>query len=620
MNPRCWLAIALLATLGAYGRGSGASERPTLTFEDRVRAQEAIERVYYGHLVGQSLPFEEVVPRSTIERKVRLYLRQSAALAQRWSSPLTADDLRGELERMARGTLMPERLGELYAALGNDSLLVEECLVRPILADRRARTLFANDRTIHAGPRAEAERLWAGIATGRISPHESRNGRSTIEIIREGSPSAAGALGPPPGLTDNESPGVQTTVRQIVPAVEFETWLARFAGVPAAPALDEEDGHFLVHALLDRGSDRILAATYAVPKRSWDEWWSETEGTLDERAVTAQGVPGEKLPRAKPQAEGVSGTTMARMAGPGALEILCLPDDTWDDGLRTNMPGARNTAAAVWTGSHMIVWGGYNSSYDLNTGGVYDPATDSWTQTTITNAPQGRRFPTAVWTGTKMIVWGGHAQYSSIFLNTGGVYDPFANSWTPTSTINAPSPRREHTMVWTGSKVLVWGGWSGSISNSFNTGGVYDPQTDTWTPTAIAGAPAARARHVAVWTGSRMLAWGGYNGSVYPSEGGIYDPSTDSWTVMATANQPTVREYGTACLDRLANDRFRWRSGGDLRQHRWPLRFHVQYLAHDELYGCARGQRFSLGHLDWHVHDRLGRLHWRRLSQRGGAL
>ena len=43
----------------------------------------------------------------------------------------------------------------------------------------------------------------------------------------------------------------------------------------------------------------------------------------------------------------------------------------------------------------------------LNTGGRYNPSTDSWTATSTTNAPDGRYGHTAVWTGSEMIVWGG---------------------------------------------------------------------------------------------------------------------------------------------------------------------------------------------------------------------
>src|SRR5262249_48381739 len=49
-----------------------------------------------------------------------------------------------------------------------------------------------------------------------------------------------------------------------------------------------------------------------------------------------------------------------------------------------------------------------------------DPGTDSWTATSTTNAPTGRYTHTAVWTDNEMIVWGGYD--GSIYLNTGGRY------------------------------------------------------------------------------------------------------------------------------------------------------------------------------------------------------
>ena len=57
----------------------------------------------------------------------------------------------------------------------------------------------------------------------------------------------------------------------------------------------------------------------------------------------------------------------------------------------TNAPDPRQLHTAVWTDSEMIVWGGYNNSGDaVNTGGRYDAATDSWTETSTTNAPEAR--------------------------------------------------------------------------------------------------------------------------------------------------------------------------------------------------------------------------------------
>ena len=50
------------------------------------------------------------------------------------------------------------------------------------------------------------------------------------------------------------------------------------------------------------------------------------------------------------------------------------------------------------------------------------------------------RFHTAVWTGNEMIVWGGEDENQSP-LNTGGRYNPVTNTWSATTTTNAPFER-----------------------------------------------------------------------------------------------------------------------------------------------------------------------------------
>src|SRR6266513_335679 len=97
---------------------------------------------------------------------------------------------------------------------------------------------------------------------------------------------------------------------------------------------------------------------------------------------------------------------------------------------------------------------------------------DTWTATSTTNAPIGRWLHTAVWTGSEMIVWGGGDNMD--FLNTGGRYNPADDSWTATSTANAPLARDNQSAVWTGSEMIVWGGYDYAHGN-FNTGGRYNP-------------------------------------------------------------------------------------------------------------------------------------------------
>ena len=53
-----------------------------------------------------------------------------------------------------------------------------------------------------------------------------------------------------------------------------------------------------------------------------------------------------------------------------------------------------------------------------------------------------------------MIVWGGQ---NLGYSNTGGRYNPTSNSWT-TTPAKRQLARRYHAAVWTGSEMIVWGG------------------------------------------------------------------------------------------------------------------------------------------------------------------
>lgn len=99
--------------------------------------------------------------------------------------------------------------------------------------------------------------------------------------------------------------------------------------------------------------------------------------------------------------------------------------------------------------------------------------------------------------------------------------------------------------VWTGSEVLVWGGlWYPSFFFGPNryrrSGNGFDPATDTWRP--IPKAPiSGRYRHLAAWTGSEMLVWGGFTEHWRPGrdpEGAAYNPRTDRWRTMAPSPLP----------------------------------------------------------------------------------
>jgi len=222
--------------------------------------------------------------------------------------------------------------------------------------------------------------------------------------------------------------------------------------------------------------------------------------------------------------------------------VYDLAKDSWTVVSTVNAPVARYQHVAVWTGSKMIVSGGLvESTYATKTGGLYDPATDTWSQ--MADAPEECEEQAAVWTGSQMLVFGGFNNVPGAYCGS-YAYDPALNAWTELHTNNAPAKRLAPTAVWTGSKMIGWGGYLKSDPlDPQNTGGEYDP-TDSWKSLSMEDVPTARLNHTAVWSGQRMIVWGGFDGKCL-NTGGEYDPATDTWAAMP-AIAPMARTYHSA--------------------------------------------------------------------------
>jgi N-acetylneuraminic acid mutarotase len=138
-----------------------------------------------------------------------------------------------------------------------------------------------------------------------------------------------------------------------------------------------------------------------------------------------------------------------------------------------------------------------------------------------------------------MIIWGGDSgdPYVGSF-NTGGRYNPSMDSWTATTTVNAPFFRESHTAVWTGTEMIVWGGVFFDFDNGYqylNTDGRYNPGTDTWRATSTTGAPTKGGP--SMWTGTEMIVWG--------ENAARYNARTDSWRRMSTTGATPLGRYGS---------------------------------------------------------------------------
>jgi len=521
LNAIFFLPAAILLSLSVMARDGSA-----LSFEKRVEAREAVERVFYNHRIwpkdnlGPKPDFEASFPRSAIIPQVERCLKESALLEYHWHQAITPAQLQAEMDRIAADTKDPRTLLELFSSLGNDPYLIAECIARPIVSERLASSLYYSDHAIHSQTRSAAEEALKKLERGEPIAGADRQKMSVF----------AGSSRPGEfPVNDGSSPEI------FLPRPDFENLLTRLPPLGRLSGILEETDRFLIVKTTGRRDGFVEYDVWSFMKRSFDDWLSATspEKTqpFHENSLRSYNLPAIGH---GPDPDAGLDTEML---------IECIPPEgTWAAVSSANCPAARRLHTAVWTGAEMIVWGGY-STVALNSGGRYCPATDSWLPTsTGTNVPSARLYHTSVWTGSVMIVWGGGT-------NTGGRYNPVSNSWLSTSTgANCPSARSEHTAIWTGSSMIVWGG---NYSTSyFNSGGIYDPSANSWTAVSTGpGVPLGRSQHSAVWADGTMIVWGGRISGTLPyntSTGGRYLPSSDSWTSTQAVGNPAPRALHTA--------------------------------------------------------------------------
>ncbi len=471
-----WL-VSILSLILPPLASTGPATRE-LTFEQRVAAQVALDRIASSHRSGAAQAPDEVAAEDLAHRRVRTWMLQEAALSRFVGTRITVGQLDEELDRIMAHTAMPGRLGELLTALDNDRFLAREILARPLLADRLLRLHYASDETRHAAARREAETLASDLFEGRISvaaPHPRRHLLTSDPVTRE-----------PVNVADR-----------------------RPRSVRVEDALDA----FLVTAQAEDAAGNPAGLVYRFPKGPFEEWWRDAQTRLTDPPMPAALAGGESAPVVQP----------------------CVQDNVWTPTSKVLAPSPLTNHVAVWTGTTMIVAGA--------SGGLYDPVTDSWRPMSGAGSGGGTSDIVAVWTGEEMLVWGG---------GSGSRYDPVNDTWTPMSSVGDPAPRAGHAAVWTGSRMIVWGGQVNLDDES--TGGIYDPLADVWSPTSLQGAPSPREGHTATWTGNRMVVWGGVcrafrsgfcNGEFLDS-GALYDPATDSWTPTSMTDVPRTRTEHTA--------------------------------------------------------------------------
>ncbi len=211
-----------------------------------------------------------------------------------------------------------------------------------------------------------------------------------------------------------------------------------------------------------------------------------------------------------------NGTAVAGALSVAAESITLSPDSNLVPG--TTYRATVGETVTDLAGNALI--NDFSWSFEVASGGQ-----GSWSAMTESGAPTPRQGHVAVWIDGEMFIWGGR---SPSMTNSGAMYDPAIDRWREISTTDAPIPRDHATAVWTGtengSQVLIWGG---AIGFGLGTGSRYDVLTDEWRTISTTDAPTGRLNHTAIWTGTEMIVWGGNSYYAEPAlaNGGAYNRS-----------------------------------------------------------------------------------------------
>lgn len=218
---------------------------------------------------------------------------------------------------------------------------------------------------------------------------------------------------------------------------------------------------------------------------------------------------------------------------------------------RTNvwreLPKAVPGGIVVWTGREAIGWGGGCCGDAWSNGAAYTLTTGAYRN--LPRSPlAASQHPLGAWTGRELILFvSGFDPDGKLYPASkarAAAYNPATNRWRRIVPLPETSLGFSGTAVWNGRELLV-----AAVGGKARSAYAYNPATNHWR--RLASLPATRFgpfAPLAVWTGKRLLLFGGQNASAtrYLRDGQAYDPRTDRWSTIPAA--PLHDVYGASAV------------------------------------------------------------------------
>jgi hypothetical protein len=200
-------------------------------------------------------------------------------------------------------------------------------------------------------------------------------------------------------------------------------------------------------------------------------------------------------------------------------------------------PGRERHTATLLNDGRVLVVAGGGIIGPQNTAQLYDPVTDTFTATGALSIGHGQNSTaTRLRDGTVLVVGG----FQGGVRSTAEIYDPTTGTFSLTGSLNLGRNAHSATLMFDG-RVLVAGGVTGTPSVTTETAEIYDPATGQFTFTdsmsTDRAAPAILlANGMVLIVGGTKTTSPGFGISLSSAE--IYDPWTETFTPTGSMNIP----------------------------------------------------------------------------------
>ena len=200
--------------------------------------------------------------------------------------------------------------------------------------------------------------------------------------------------------------------------------------------------------------------------------------------------------------------------------------------------------AVVLASGKVLVAGGLGAGNAVLSGAeLFDPKTGTWSSAGSLAVARWGHTATLLKTGKVLVTGGCTSSTTCADTTVSELYDPVANTWSTTGSLN--NARYYHTAVLlkTGSVLAVGG--AGAPADSCE---LYNPTTGAWSNAANTNA--ARVRNgTTLLPDGKVLVTGGASGRFPQNSAEIYDPTANTWMLTGTMTNPRYAHTSTLLPD-----------------------------------------------------------------------